>query len=53
MNNKDRCNIYCDSNGQWKIQVGYNVVGRYASLKGARIAASKLGLSYPKDKKVA
>ena len=52
MDNKDRCNIYALNNNQWRVQVSYTVVGTYSSLKGARIAASKLGLSYPKDKKV-
>lgn len=48
MNTKDRCNIYCNTSQQWLVQVGYVIVGRYSSLKGARIAATKLGLSYKK-----
>lgn len=50
---KERCSIYCNSNQEWLIQVGYEVHGtRYTTQRGARIAATKLNLSYTKDKKV-
>lgn len=32
--------IYCDSFGYWVLQSGYTILGRYKTLKGARIAKS-------------
>lgn len=30
----------------WRVQVGYDVLGTYKTRKGARIAAKKLGYNY-------
>lgn len=42
---KDIANIYHCFNG-WRVQFGYQVIGTYSTLKGARIAASKRGYNY-------
>jgi len=36
----------------FRLQFGYDVLGTYSSLKGARIAAKKLGYTYLKPRKV-
>jgi hypothetical protein len=48
MNNT--CVIYCNGFNQWIVQAGFEIIGRYDSLKGARIAATKKGFNHAKIK---
>lgn len=46
----NRCNIYPIlspvAGTRWRVQQGYNVIGTYKTLRGAKIAATKQGYVY-------
>ena len=44
-----RANIWYNGLQGWMLQSGFEILGAYKTLKGARIAARKYGLVLPKQ----